>query len=134
MLAPRQEDRGTNRRTNGRKCTCNPAPHACCLHPFLPFERETEKTFEIAYCRLLSEAAVSSAARQLGSFGVCRRSWSRRSRCRRQLDSREWAHCAGIVCVCVCGAAGDFSTCRIVRSDKEPKCQYTWQRRCRNSS
>lgn len=44
-------------------------PHSpsCCLHPFLLFQRETEKTFEIAYCRLLSEAAVSSGARQRGS-------------------------------------------------------------------
>lgn len=44
-----------------------PRTPSCCVHPFLPFERETEKTFEIAYCRLLSEAAVSSAARQQGS-------------------------------------------------------------------
>lgn len=99
---------GTNRRTNGRKCTCNPAPLPATLAAPFSLSSETEKTFEIAYCRLLSEAAVSSAAWQLG---VCSRSWSRRSRCRRQLDSRralQWTHCAGIVCV------GQRETSRLV--------------------
>lgn len=59
---------GTNRRTNGRKYTCNPAPLPATLAAPFSLSSETEKTFEIAYCRLLSEAAVSLAARQLGNL------------------------------------------------------------------
>lgn len=136
MLAPWQEDRGTEGQIDGLTDVNVPATPHRMPAAFIPFCLSSQRQKRPLKLRTAGCSLKPQSARQRGSFGVCRRSWSRRSRCRRQLDSREWAHCAGIVCVCVCwcGAAGDFSTCRIVRSDKEPKCQYTWQRRCRNSS
>lgn len=123
---------GTNRRTNGRKCTCNPAPLAAPFSPF-PFRARQRRPLKLrtADCSLKPQSA-----RQLGNLefvavaGAVEVDVAGSSTARQPesptMDPLRWH--------CVCGAAGDFSTCRIVRSDKEPKCQYTWQRRCRNSS
>lgn len=105
MLAPRQEDRGTEGQIDGLTDVNVPAtPHPILLPSSLSAFRARDRK-DLWNCVL--QVALWSRS-QLGSVGVCRRSWSRRSRCRRQLDSREWAHCAGIVCV------GQRETSRLV--------------------
>lgn len=108
MLAPRQEDRGTEGQMDGLTDVNVPAtPHPVLL-PSSAFCLSSERQKRPLKLRTAGCSLKPQSARQRGSFGVCRRSWSRRSRCRRQLDSREWAHCAGIVCV------GQRETSRLV--------------------